>query len=98
MGGLCSKSSHKAVNAWAADNRRQGGDDYKLRSSKRTTTSAAAEVAPPPAVDMDTAPQPPRYSQDGPALVYEGGDATDDFYDGIPRYKSGSFRKAKVRA
>ncbi|XP_004289602.1 PREDICTED: uncharacterized protein LOC101314230 [Fragaria vesca subsp. vesca] len=96
MGGLCSKSSHKAVNAWAADNRRQGGDDYKLRSSKRTTTSAAAEVAPPPAVDMDTAPQPPRYSQDGPALVYEGGDATDDFYDGIPRYKSGSFRKAKV--
>ncbi|KAM5558597.1 protein PSK SIMULATOR 1-like [Rosa sericea] len=107
MGGLCSKSSHAAVNApsaanpWAGDNRRQVVDDYKLRNSKRTATSAATEVAPPPAVDINSTQQqqqPARYSHDGPALVYEGGaDTTDDFYDGIPRYKSSSFRsKAKV--
>ncbi|KAK9950370.1 hypothetical protein M0R45_005863 [Rubus argutus] len=102
MGGLCSRNSHVEVNAtgttniWG-DNRRQV-DDYKLKSSKRTTT----DMAPLAAMDMDTQQQlqePKVLEKDSPALVYggEGGDNPVDFYDGIPRYKSNSFRSmAKV--
>lgn len=106
MGGLCSKSSRVEVNAAGArnvwgDNRRLV-DDYKSRSSKRTSTDVAPAAAAA-AMDMDTQQQlqePQVLERDGPALVYGGGggDAADDFYDGIPRYKSSSFRsKAKVR-
>lgn len=103
MGGLCSKSSRVEVNAAGArnvwgDNRRLV-DDYKSRSSKRTSTDVAPAAA---AMDMDTQQQlqePQVLERDGPSLVYGGGgDPADDFYDGIPRYKSSSFRsKAKVR-
>lgn len=107
MGGFCSKSSRGEVNAagkrniWG-DTRRQV-EDYKSRSSKRTSTDVAPLASA--AMDMDTQQQqlqePQVLERDGPALVYGaaggGGDAADDFYDGIPRYKSSSFRsKAKV--